>query len=131
MSVSRVTRIASSAVAAIALSLGTISLAQAQSEYPASRDFRAGHGTYGQFDLSPGETQTLVDIDESTVYRVCIVGKKSLVIVDDSKRTNLDHGDCWDVQGKKIIVKSDDSVGETQGTYHRFPTNPRRHRNMQ
>lgn len=119
------------AVAAVVLSFVTISIAQAQSEYPTSRDFRAGHGTYGQFDLSPGETQTIVDIDESAVYRVCIVGKRSKIIVDDTKEANLDHGDCWDVQGRKIIVRSDETAGETQGYYNSVPMNPRKRRNMQ
>ena len=57
----------------------TVGAAFAQSEYPSAASRRAGHGTYGQFDLQGGETQTIVDLEVSAPYRVCIVGKRSTV----------------------------------------------------
>ena len=102
--------------------LTTVGAAFAQSEYPSAFDRRAGHGSYGQFDLQGGETQTIVDLEESAPYRVCIVGKSSTVIVDGAKKNGLDHGDCFDVQGKKIDIQSDDGEGDTHGVYERlFP----------
>ena len=56
----------------------------AQSDYPSAFQRRAGHGSYGQFDLRGGESQKIVDVDESVSYRVCIVGKNATVIVDGS-----------------------------------------------
>ena len=100
----------------------TVGAAFAQSEYPSAASRRAGHGTYGQFDLQAGETQTIVDLEVSAPYRVCIVGKSSTVIVDGTKKNGLDHGDCYDVQGKKIDIQSDDGEGDTHGVYERlFP----------
>jgi hypothetical protein len=100
----------------------TIGTAFAQSEYPSAASRRAGLGAYGQFDLQGGETQTIVDLEESASYRVCIVGKSSTVVVDGTKKNGLDHGDCYDVQGKKIDVQSDDGEGDTHGVYERlFP----------
>jgi hypothetical protein len=63
-----------------------------------------------------------VDLEESASYRVCIVGKSSTVIVDGTKKNGLDHGDCYDVQGKKIDIQSGDGEGDTHGVYERlFP----------
>ena len=102
--------------------LTTVGAAFAQSEYPSAFDRRAGHGSYGQFDLQGGETQTIVDLEESAAYRVCIVGKSSTVIVDGTKKNGLDHGDCFDVQGKKIDIQRGDGDGDTHGVYERlFP----------
>ena len=92
----------------------------AQSEYPSAFNRRAGHGSYGQFDLRGGESQKIVEVDESTSYRVCIVGKNAKVIVDGSKENGLDHGDCYDVQGKSIVIQSDSSEGDTHGIYQRL-----------
>ncbi len=102
--------------------LTTVGAAFAQSDYPSGFSRRAGSGTYGQgqFDLQAGESQKIVEIDESATYRVCIVGKKATVIVDGSKKNGLDHGDCYDVQGKSIVIQSEKGEGDTHGIYERL-----------
>ncbi len=97
--------------------LGDPSLAQ--SEYPSAYGIRKGVGAYGQFDLAPNESQSIVDIDESETYRICIMGGGATVIVDDTKKNHLDRGDCWDVSGKKIILQSDPNEGDAHGIYQR------------
>ena len=121
--------ILSCTIAGAALLLSSIGVAQAQGDFPTSRQMHNRGGGFGQFDLRAGETQTIVDIDESTVYRICIVGNNAKIIVDGSKETTLGHGDCWDVEGKKIIGTNDASAGDAQGTYEMM--NPRRRRHMQ
>ena len=115
---------AATALASLIL-LGSAGTALAQSAYPSASDIRSGAGAYGQFDLNPNESQTIVDVDESAAYRVCIVGKSSTVIVDDTKKNGLDHGDCYDVQGKKIVIQSDEGAGDTHGVYERMSPNNR------
>ncbi len=114
-------------VASLGFVLAWVELAQAQSDFPASRNMHNRGGGFGQFDVRSGETQTIVDIDESAVYRICIVGNKSKIIVDGSKEAELDHGDCWDVEGKKIVVQGSDTAGESQGYYENL--NPMKRRN--
>jgi hypothetical protein len=116
---------ASLIVVGTALLLGSAGLAVAQSEYPSGFGIRSGVGAYGQFDLNPKESQTIVELDESAPYRVCIVGKSSTIIVDDTKKNTLDQGDCYDVQGKKIVVQSDDTAGDVHGVYERLVPNAR------
>ena len=118
-----------SMVASLGFVLASVSIAQAQGDFPASRNMHNRGGGVGQFDVRSGETQTIVDIDQSAVYRICIVGNKSKIIVDDSKQADLDHGDCWDVQGKKIVVQGSDTAGDSQGYYENL--NPMRRRQMQ
>ncbi len=115
-------------VASAGIVLASTGIAQAQGDFPASRNMH-NRGGFGQFDVRSGETQTIVDVDESTVYRICIVGNTSKVIVDGSKEADLDHGDCWDVEGKKIVVRGGDTAGDSQGYYEIM--NPMRRRHMQ
>lgn len=98
----------------------TVGAAFAQSDYPSGFNRRAGHGSYGQFDLRGGESQKIVDVEESVSYRVCIVGRNATVIVDGSKKNGLDHGDCYDVQGKSIVIQSEEGEGDTHGVYERL-----------
>lgn len=120
MKSSQIKSVATILAVGAAFTFTTMGMAYAQSQYPSGFDRRAGVGTYGQFDLNPGESQTIVDIDESAPYRVCIVGKSSTVIVDDTKKNSLDQGDCYDVSGKKIVIQSDDGEGDTHGVYERI-----------
>ncbi len=124
-----ITSLSSCMIAAASVVLLSMGVAQAQGDFPASRNMHNRGGGVGQFELRGGESQTIVDIDESAVYRVCIVGNKSKVIVDGSKETELGHGDCWDVEGKRIVVQSGATTGDSQGYYENI--NPMKRRNMQ
>ena len=94
--------------------------ASAQSDYPSSFGIRAGTGAYGTFDVGAGETQPIVDMDESTPYRVCIVGKGATVITEGGEATGLDHGDCYDVQSKSIDIRNDSGDDDVHGIYQRL-----------
>ena len=94
--------------------------ASAQSEYPSSFGIRAGVGSYGTFDVGAGETQPIVDMDEPTPYRVCIVGKRATVITEKGETTGLDHGDCYDVESKSIDIRNDSGDDDIHGIYRRL-----------
>ena len=94
--------------------------ASAQSEYPSSFGIRAGTGAYGSFDVEAGQTQPIVNMNESTPYRVCIIGKNATVITENGETTGLDHGDCYDVQSKTIDIRNDSGDDDIHGIYQRL-----------
>lgn len=98
-----------------------LALPAAAQQYPSSAEMRAGRGHSYQapaFDLQPGQTQTIVSINEAETYAVCLVGKNATVIAD-GKNFPLDHRDCIEVTASEIKVQSDDQPGETEGTFYR------------
>jgi hypothetical protein len=102
----------------LAASMG--SNAHGQSEYPSSFGIRAGTGAYGTFDVEAGKTQPIVNMNESTPYRVCIVGKRATVITEKGETTGLDHGDCYDVESKTIDIRNDSGDDDIHGIYQRL-----------
>ena len=89
----------------------------AQSAFPSGAGQRAGTGTYGTFDVGSGESHTIADLDESQTYRVCIVGKRGRLVVDNKEAVPLDNGDCHDSSGRMFRFTPDEGAGETQGYY--------------
>ena len=73
----------------------------------------------GTFDAEPGETQGFVDNDEPGAYRICIVGAHGELIVDGKKNLLMDHGDCYDISGKRLSFKNNSKDVETHGSYSR------------
>ena len=91
--------------------------ALAQSSYPSGAAMRAGLGPHGTFDVNAGETYTFADLEDATTYRVCIVGRRGRLIVDEEKEVAMDNGDCHDSHGASFQFQADEGEGETQVFY--------------
>ena len=89
----------------------------AQSAYPTGPGMRAGSGSDGYFDVAPGKSHTIADLDDDSTYRVCILGKSGKLIVDSKKQVPLDNGDCHDTSGKNFVFEAAGGEGEAHGYY--------------
>jgi len=96
----------------------------AQSDFPSGAAFRAGMGSHGYFDVSAGQSHPIATLDQTETYRVCIIGKRGKLIVNNKDQVPLDNGDCHDASGKSFSFEADGGDGETQGYYRHL----RRHR---
>jgi|GEM_PF-4186523 len=97
-------------------------IALAQSDYPMNPRHRRifQNMDMGSFDVEPGKSQTIVDIDEPETYRVCWTGALGQFEVDGERHV-MDRGDCFDVTGKRMTVHGgSEGSSEGHGIYERM-----------